>query len=148
MIALASDHIGLELKVVIAEHLKDKGIAFQDFGTNSAERCNYPEYAFKAAEAVREGRCEKGILFCGTGVGISIAANKVESIRCVVCSEPYSAYFSRLHNNTNMLALGSRVVGQDLAKMIVDQWLAASFEGGRHQIRVEQIASIQRSGML
>lgn len=146
MIALASDHIGIELKRVIMAYLDEMKIAYRDYGTFDANRCNYPEYAFLAANAVAGGECEKGIIFCGTGVGISIAANKVKGIRCVVCSEPYSAYFSRLHNDTNMLALGSRVVGSDLAKMIVDQWLKAEFEGGRHAVRVAQIAEIEETG--
>ena len=119
---------------------------YKDFGTYSAERCNYPEFAFLAASAVAGGECEKGIVCCGTGVGISIAANKVKGIRCVCCSEPYSALLSRQHNNTNMLAMGSRVVGKDLALMIVDQWLQGKYEGGRHQIRLDEIQALEETG--
>lgn len=148
MIAMASDHVGIELKQIIMSHLDDKNIPYKDFGTYNKTRTNYPEYALAAANAVASGQCEKGILFCGTGIGISIAANKVKRIRCVVCSEPYSALLSRQHNNTNMLAMGSRVVGADLAKMIVDCWLQGTYEGERHQIRVEQISQIEEFGIL
>ena len=144
MIALASDHIGIELKKSVMEHLDEEKIPYKDFGAFSAERCDYPEYALLAATAVVDGECEKGLLFCGTGVGMSIAANKVRGIRCVNCSEPYSAVLSRQHNDTNMLALGARVVGKDLAIMIVDGWLSAIFEGGRHAARVERINEIER----
>lgn len=130
------------------EHLDSLGIAYKDFGTYDTVRCNYPEYAWKVASAVAFGECEKGILCCGTGVGISIAANKVRGIRCVCCSEPYSALLSRQHNNTNMLAMGSRVVGKDLALMIVDSWLNGVYEGGRHQVRVDQITKIEQTGSL
>ena len=146
MIALASDHVGLELKREIMAHLEALGLPYKDFGTYSAERCNYPEFAFLAASAVAGGECEKGIVCCGTGVGISIAANKVKGIRCVCCSEPYSALLSRQHNNTNMLAMGSRVVGKDLALMIVDQWLQGKYEGGRHQIRLDEIQALEETG--
>jgi len=145
MIAIANDHIGLELKQAIIGLLEEKGLDYKDFGTYTNERCNYPEYAFKAACAVSSGECEKGILICGTGVGISIAANKVKKIRCVVCSEPYSALLSRQHNDTNMLALGARVVGADLAKMIVEAWLSGEYKRGRHVVRVAQIAEIEGS---
>jgi ribose 5-phosphate isomerase B len=146
MIALASDHVGYVLKIVIIKYLEELGLSFKDFGTYDTERSNYPEYGYKAAIAVSQGECEKGIVFCGTGVGISIAANKVKGIRCVVCSEPYSALLSRQHNDTNMLAIGSRVVGSDLALMIVKEWLGGVFEGGRHAIRVEQISQIEQTG--
>lgn len=148
MIALGSDHVGIELKRVIMQYLEEKGLAYKDFGTFDTERCNYPEYALKAANAVVSGECNKGILCCGTGIGISIAANKVKGIRCVVCSEPYSALLSRQHNNTNMLAMGSRVVGGDLAKMIVEQWLTGVYEGGRHQVRVDQMKEIEETGKI
>lgn len=143
MIALASDHVGLALKKTIRALLDEKGLAYRDFGTDTEERCDYPVYGAAAARAVAAGECDRGILFCGTGVGISLAANKIHGIRCVVCSEPYSARLSRLHNDTNMLALGSRVVGSDLAKMIVSMWLETPFEGGRHQRRVEQLAALE-----
>lgn len=148
MIALASDHVGIELKETMMEHLDALGLAYKDYGTYDTVRCNYPEYARKAAAAVAGGECEKGILICGTGVGISIAANKVKGIRCVCCSDPYSARLSRQHNNTNMLAMGSRVVGKDLALMILDSWLNAEYEGGRHQVRVDQISQMEETGRI
>ncbi len=123
----------------------EKNIEYKDFGTYSSDRTNYPEYAVPAAKAVLSGEYDFGIVICGTGVGISIAANKVDGIRCVYCSEPYSALLSRQHNNTNMLAMGSRVVGVDLAKMIVDAFLNGKYEGGRHQIRVDEIANIEKT---
>ncbi|QRN84551.1 ribose 5-phosphate isomerase B (plasmid) [Chloroflexota bacterium] len=148
MIALGSDHAGLPLKKAIAQLLDEMGIVFKDYGTYSEERCNYPEFGYKAAVAVASGECEKGIICCGSGIGISLAANKVEGIRCVVCSEPYSALLSRQHNDTNMLAMGSRVVGTELAKMIVRTWLDGEFEGGRHAKRVEQIMMIDKDRTL
>jgi ribose 5-phosphate isomerase B len=147
-IALASDHAGLPLKQVVAQLLDEMKIPYKDYGTYTEERCNYPEYGYKAAVAVASGECEKGIICCGTGVGISLSANKVKGIRCVVCSEPYSALLSRQHNDTNMLAMGSRVVGSELAKMIVKEWLAGEFEGGRHAHRVGQIMEIDETRKL
>lgn len=148
MIALASDHVGIELKRSIMAYLDELGLAYHDYGTYDTNRCNYPEYALAAANAVASGECERGLLFCGTGVGISIAANKVRGIRCVCCSEPYSALLSRQHNDTNMLAMGSRVVGADLARMIVKNWLDGVYEGGRHAVRVEQIRQIEQTGRI
>ncbi len=138
-IAIGCDHVGFELKTHIIEHLQSKGYGIKDFGTHSTERTDYPLFAKAVADAVTKGECEKGILVCGTGVGISIAANKVKGVRAVVCSEPYSALLSRQHNDTNILALGARVVGRDLALMIVDSWLGGEFEGGRHQRRVDML---------
>ena len=138
-IAIGCDHVGFELKTHIIEHLQSKGYGIKDFGTHSTERTDYPLFAKAVADAVTKGECEKGILVCGTGVGISIAANKVKGVRAVVCSEPYSALLSRAHNDTNILALGARVVGRDLALMIADIWLGGEFEGGRHQRRVDMI---------
>ena len=143
MIALGCDFAGLPLKEAIMEHLDKRGLAYKDFGTYTTDRCDYPVYAKLATRAVQSGECEKGMLFCGSGVGISLAANKHKGIRCVVCSEPYSAELSRKHNNTNMLALGARVVGTELAKMIVDAWLDAEFEGGVHQQRLDMITEIE-----
>ena len=145
MIALGSDHAGRPLKLEIIKLLEERGLAYQDFGTDSQARCDYPLYGRLAAEAVADGRCDRGIIFCGTGVGISIAANKVPGIRAVVCSEGYSAVMSRLHNDANMLALGARVVGAGLARSIVEQWLDTPFEGGRHQGRVDMIHAIERT---
>lgn len=143
MLALACDHGGLSLKKEIAKHLSEKCIEYKDFGTHTEDSCDYPHFGAMAARAVASGECEKGIIFCGTGIGISIAANKVKGIRCVVCSEPFSAKLSRMHNNSNMLALGGRVVGTELAKMIVDEWLSAEFEGERHQRRIDLISKIE-----
>lgn len=142
MLALASDHVGIELKEEIMKYLENINIDYKDFGCNTRERVDYPIFGEAAARAVASGGCDKGIIFCGTGVGISLSANRVHGIRAVVCSEPYSAKLSRLHNDTNMLSLGSRVVGVELAKMIVDIWLETRFEGGRHQKRIDMIASI------
>ncbi len=139
LIAIGCDHVGFELKTHIIEHLQKKGYSIKDFGAHNTERTDYPIFAKAVANAVAEKECEKGILICGTGVGISIAANKVRGIRAVVCSEPYSALLSREHNDTNILALGSRVVGCNLALMIVDAWLSGEFEGGRHQSRINML---------
>lgn len=143
-IAFGCDHVGFILKEEILAHLSARGVEVVDKGTWSQERTDYPHYASAVAQAIINGEVESGILICGTGVGISITANKFPGIRAVVCSEPYSAQLSRQHNNTNVLAFGSRVVGLELAKMIVDAWLDAAFEGGRHQTRIEAITAIER----
>ena len=143
-IGIGNDHAAVELKNVIAKHLEDQGYEVVNFGTDTCESCNYPELGEAVANAVASGEVDRGITICGTGVGIGIAANKVEGIRCCICSEPYSALMARRHNDANMLALGARVVGTELAKMIVDAWMGAEFEGGRHQTRVELIAAIER----
>ncbi len=142
-IAFANDHSAIDMKEELIPYIEQLGHTVLDFGTNTRESCDYPVYGEKAANAVMAGEANCGIVVCGTGVGISLAANKVHGIRCVVCSEPYSAKFSRLHNNTNMLAFGARVVGVELAKMIIDEWLGASFAGGRHQRRVDLIMDIE-----
>ncbi len=144
-LAIGSDHVGVELKPTIIEYVKELGHEIVDFGPESAERTDYPVYGKKVAEEVANGRFDGGILICGTGVGISISANKVHGIRAVVCSEPYSAKLSKEHNNTNIVAFGSRVVGSEMAKMIVEQWLNAEFEGGRHGNRVNMIADIENT---
>ena len=141
-LAIGSDHVGFELKPVIIEYLEELGHEVTDFGPYSSERTDYPIYGKKVAEEVAAGKFDCGILICVTGVGISISANKVKSIRAVVCSEPYSARLSKEHNNTNILAFGSRVVGSELAKMIVKEWLDAKFEGGRHSKRIEMLNRI------
>ena len=138
-IAIGSDHVGLELEPCIIEYLKESGHEVYDFGTNSSDRTDYPIYGVKVAKAVVKGDYDCGIVICGTGVGISIAANKVKGIRAVVCSEPYSAKLSKEHNNTNILAFGSRVIGSELAKMIVKEWIEAEFEGGRHANRTAML---------
>ncbi|MDR1467890.1 MAG: ribose 5-phosphate isomerase B [Spirochaetaceae bacterium] len=142
-IAIGNDHIALELKKVIVDHLSAKGYEIIDLGTHSAERYDYPVAGEAVARAVVSGEAEKGVLICGTGVGISLAANKVKGIRACVCSDPYTARLSKQHNNTNILAFGSRVVGSELAKMILDEWLTAVFEGGRHQRRLDMISGIE-----
>lgn len=147
-IAIGNDHVAVELKNVIVEHLESKGYEAVNFGTDSTERFDYPISGYKVGRAVASGECDLGVLICGTGVGISLAANKVPGIRAVVCSEPYSAKLSREHNNTNIVAFGARVVGSELAKMIVDEWLDAEFEGGRHQRRIDMIAEIGETGSL
>ncbi|MFV9310186.1 bifunctional allose-6-phosphate isomerase/ribose-5-phosphate isomerase RpiB [Klebsiella oxytoca] len=143
-IAFGCDHVGFILKDDIVAHLRQRGIDVVDKGAWSTERTDYPRYASAVAESVAAGEVDGGILICGTGVGISIAANKHPGIRAVVCSEPYSAQLSRQHNNTNILAFGARVIGLELAKMIVDAWLDAEFEGGRHQGRADAIGAIEQ----
>lgn len=143
-IAIGNDHSAVELKNIIKEFVKEKGYEVIDFGTNSTESCDYPVYGEKVGRAVAAKEADLGILICGTGVGISLAANKVKGIRACVCSEPYSAKLSRMHNNTNVLAFGARVVGSELAKMITEEWLDAEFEGGRHQRRVDLIMDIEK----
>lgn len=142
-IAVGNDHTALELKKVIVEHLLALGHEVLDCGVNSPEMCDYPVYGERTALAVTRGQADLGVLICGTGVGIGLAANKVRDARAVVCSEPYSAKLSKEHNNTNLLAFGARVVGPELAKMILDAWLTAEFLGGRHQKRVEMIMEIE-----
>lgn len=142
-IGIGNDHVAFDLKNEIMEYLRGKGHEVIDYGTSSKERCDYPVYGKAVAESVVSGETERGILICGTGVGISLAANKIRGIRAVVCSEPYSAMLSRQHNNTNILAFGARVVGSELAKMIVDAWLEAEYEGGRHQKRIDMIKEIE-----
>lgn len=138
-IALASDHGGFLLKEAIKTYLDDNGYEYVELGAFSNESVDYPEYGKKAANAVVSGECDKGIVCCGTGIGISIAANKVKGIRCAVVSDVFSARMSREHNNANMLALGERVLGQGLALEIVKVWLESEFQGGRHQRRVNMI---------
>src|SRR5687767_1653303 len=142
-IAIGSDHVGLPLKEEIKKYLDELGCTYQDFGAHSTERTDYPLFARDVTSSISSGQADLGILICGTGVGMSITANKVKGIRAVVCSEPYSAMLSRQHNNTNVLALGSRVVGPELARMIVKAWLDAEFEGGRHASRLEIISEIE-----
>ena len=144
-IALGSDHGGYELKEYIKQHLEEKGVEYIDYGTKSTESVDYPEFGKKVAEAVKNGECERGIVCCGTGIGISISANKVPGIRCALCSDCYSARMSREHNNANVLALGARVTGRDLAFEIVDVWLKSEFQAGRHERRVNKITEIENT---
>ena len=143
-IVLANDHSAVDMKKEILAHLEEKGYQVIDIGTNSPESCDYPVFGERAGKMVASGEADLGILICGTGVGISLAVNKVKGVRACVCSEPYSAKLSRMHNDTNILAFGARVVGTELAKMIVDEWLAAEFEGGRHKRRVDMIMEIEK----
>lgn len=144
MIAIACDHGGYALKEAVKKHLQEKGYEVKDFGTNSQDSCDYPDYAAPAARSVAEGECEKGIVICTTGIGVSIVANKIKGIRCALCSDPLSAEMTRRHNDTNMLAMGAGVIGQNLALKIVDTWLDTAFEGGRHQRRVDKITALER----
>lgn len=143
-IAIGNDHAAVELKYEIEDFLEKEGYEVINFGTDTHDSCNYPEYGEKVARAVASGEVTYGVLLCGTGVGISLAANKVKGIRAVVCSEPCSARLSREHNDANILAMGARIVGGELAKMIVKEWLNAEFEGGRHQTRVNMIMDIEK----
>ena len=143
-IAIGNDHSALELKAIVIKHLEDNGHTVVDYGTHTAESCDYPIYGEKVALAIKNNEAELGILICGTGIGISLAANKVPGIRAAVCSEPYSAKMTRAHNNANILAFGARVVGQDLAKMIVDAFVNTEFEGERHQRRVDMLTEIEQ----
>lgn len=142
-LAIGNDHVGYELKLIIKKHLEDLGHQVIDFGSDSSQSCDYPVYGKKVAQAVASGECELGVLVCGTGIGISLAANKVRGIRAAVCSEPYSAQMARRHNNANIIAFGARVVGRDMAEMIVDSFLQAQFEGGRHARRVALLDEIE-----
>ncbi|MFR1833974.1 MAG: ribose 5-phosphate isomerase B [Lachnospiraceae bacterium] len=142
-IAMGNDHTAVELKNIIKEFAEEKGYEVLDLGTNSPESCDYPVYGEKVGKAVASGQADLGIVICGTGVGISLAANKVKGIRACVCSEPYTAKLSRMHNNSNVLAFGARVVGSEMAKMITEEWLNASYEGGRHQRRVDMLMEIE-----
>lgn len=143
-IALASDHGGYKLKNEILKHLKEKEIEFEDFGTYSEESCDYPDYALKVAEKVAAKEFEFGILVCGTGIGIGIAANKVPGIRAALCGDTFSAHACREHNNANILTMGARVTGPGLALDIVDTFLSSKFQGGRHEKRINKISEIEK----
>ncbi len=144
MIAIANDHSALELKKEIKKLLDEMGLAYHDYGSYDSASCNYPVFAARAARAVAAGECDRGILLCGTGLGIGLAANKIHGIRCVTCSEPVSASLARRHNDANMLAMGARIIGPELAKEIVRVFLTTGFEGGRHQVRVDMLAALER----
>ena len=139
IIAIASDHGGFELKNRVREHLKERGIKVVDLGTDSEESVDYPVYGKACAEAVASGKADLGVVCCGTGIGISIAANKVKGIRCGLCTSVEMAELTKKHNNANMIALGGRTTDPDLALQIVDRWLDTDFEGGRHQRRVDML---------
>lgn len=141
-VVVGSDHGGFDLKVQLVEHLKSKGISVEDVGCHSATRCDYPDIAAVAGKAVADRNFGKGILVCGSGIGISIAANKVPGVRCALLHDHYGAVMSRRHNNANMMALGGRVTGVEVAKEIVDAFLTTEFDGGRHEARVDKINAI------
>ena len=143
MIAIACDHAGPALKEEIKAMLVEMGETVKDFGTDTDASVDYPVYAARAARAVVSGECEKGIVICGTGIGISMAANKVKGVRCALCSETLSAKLTRMHNDANMVAIGARVTGPELAKEIVRVFLTTPFEGGRHQRRVDMLAALE-----
>ena len=142
-IVIGNDHAAVEMKNEIKAYLESKGIEVLNVGTDTSDSVNYPEYGEKVGRAVVGGEADRGIAICGTGVGISIACNKVRGVRAVCCSEPYSAKLSRMHNDSNVLCFGARVIGPELAKMIVDEWIATEFEGGRHKKRVDMISAIE-----
>lgn len=143
MIAIACDHAALELKAEVIKILEERGLEYEDFGTYTSDSCHYPIYGARAAHAVASGKCDRGILICGTGIGMSLVANKVKGIRCALCSDSYSAKMTRAHNDSNMLAMGARVIGVEVAKEIVTAWLDTPFEGGRHQTRIDMITAIE-----
>lgn len=144
MLAIGSDHGGFELKNYVIEHLENKGVECKDCGTYTEESCDYPDIAKKVADTVISGECERGILICGTGIGISIAANKIDGIRAALCSDVFSAKMARQHNNANIICLGGRVTGRELAFMIIDTFLEQEFEGGRHQKRIDKIHALEK----
>lgn len=148
MIAIGSDHGGYDLKVEIIKYLAENNIKYKDFGTSDCScSVDYPDFGLSVAEAVRNGECEKGIIICGTGIGISITANKVQGIRAALCTDSYMARMSREHNDANILSLGARVTGTGSALEIVDAWLKADFQGGRHKTRVDKIMSVENKYM-
>ncbi|MBO4876492.1 MAG: ribose 5-phosphate isomerase B [Ruminococcus sp.] len=143
MIAIGCDHAGVEMKDAIIEALTEKGFELKDFGTNG-DPCDYPDKAKEVCAAVVSGECEKGILICGTGIGMSIAANKVKGIRAALCSDSFSTRFTRLHNDTNIMCMGARTIGPGLAIELAEIFLTTGFEGGRHQRRVDKIMAIEK----
>ena len=143
MYAIGSDHGGYALKQEIMKHLSERGIAYRDYGTYSEKSCDYPDYGEAVGRAVASGECERGIVVCGTGIGISIAANKVRGVRCALCGDCFSAQMAREHNDANVLALGARVLGAGLALKIVDTFLDSAFAGGRHERRVAKLMAIE-----
>ncbi len=144
MIAIACDHGAFALKEELKKHLEKKGLEYKDFGTYSLDSCDYPDYAAPAAQAVASGECDRGIVLCTTGIGVSITANKVKGIRCALLSDVMSARLTRQHNDTNMMAIGAGVVGTMLALEIIDTWLGTEFEGGRHQRRVDKMMALEK----
>lgn len=142
-IAIGNDHAATALKFEIKEYLESQGYEVVNFGTDTNDSCDYPVYGAAVGRAVASGECDYGVLICGTGVGISLAANKIKGVRACVCSEPVTARLTRAHNNANIIAFGARIVGSEMAKAIVDTFLKTEFEGGRHQRRVDLISKIE-----
>ena len=142
-IGVGNDHAAVELREIIIKYLKNTGHEVFEYGAKEGEKCDYPIPGRDVAEAIAAGKLDKGVLICGTGIGISLAANKVPGIRAAVCSEPYSAKMAALHNNAQIIAFGARVVGSEMAKMIVDTFLGTEYEGGRHQNRLDIITEIE-----
>ncbi|WP_029200748.1 ribose 5-phosphate isomerase B [Oribacterium sp. NK2B42] len=142
-LVIGNDHSSVDMKNEIKEYLEEKGIEMIDVGTNSTDSFNYPISGYRVGKMVAEGKVDGGIAICGTGVGISLACNKVDGVRACCCSEPYSAEMSKRHNNANVICFGARVIGIETAKQIVDAWINAKFEGGRHETRVNMIMEIQ-----
>ena len=144
-IAIGCDHGALALKQAVIAHLEKKGFEIKDFGTNSLDSCDYPDFAAPAAQAVASGECEKGIVLCTTGIGVSIVANKVKGVRCALLSDVMSARMTREHNDTNMMAVGAGVVGEMLALKIADTWLGTAFSGdARHQRRIDKVMALEK----
>lgn len=143
-IAIACDHGGYRLKEVLKASMIAQGYEVIDFGTNSEDSVDYPDYAYKAAKAVADKECERGVVVCGTGIGVSIVANKVDGIRCALVHDLFSAKATRQHNNTNMIAMGGRVIGEGLALEILNTWLHTDYEGGRHDQRIEKMMAIEK----
>ncbi|MBQ3303507.1 MAG: ribose 5-phosphate isomerase B [Clostridia bacterium] len=143
-IAIGNDHGGVELKRHLVQYLEGKGFEVVNFGSDVTESTDYPIYAERVSKAVVSGECDKGILICGTGIGISISANKIHGVRCALCSEPVSAQLARQHNDANIVAMGARTIGPVMAEGIVDVFLSTEFQGGRHQRRVDKIMMLDR----
>ena len=143
-IVIGSDHAGYELKLKVIDHLEERGILVVDVGSDSVDRCDYPVYADALCKKIQLGECELGILVCGTGIGMSIAANKIRGIRAACCNEIFTAEITRRHNNTNVLCMGARVIGEEVAYKVVDAFLEAEFEGGKHQRRVDMFMEFEK----
>ncbi len=147
MIAFGCDHAGFELKKAVLDYLDSKGIEYKDFGVNNNNSVNYAPIAAQVARSVASGECEKGILVCGTGIGMSLAANKIKGIRAAVCSDSFSCKYTRLHNDANILCFGARVVGDGVAQELVELFLTTEFEGGKHKVRIDEIAKLENGEM-
>lgn len=144
MIAVCCDHGGLSLKKEVLRHLEEKGLEYKDFGTNSPESCDYPDIVKPLCQAIQRGECDKGVIICGTGIGISMAANKMKGIRAALCHDSFSAEYTRRHNDSNIIAFGARVIGPGLALQLLDIFLNTPFEGGRHAVRVEKMMALEQ----